>query len=67
MPCAPDVPGLTTRRLPVYRRPHAIPRRSALHSGPRNTGGDLVYQGMQTMNALAASLIDAESWFFWWD
>jgi hypothetical protein len=28
---------------------------------------DIVYQGAQTIEALAASLVGAKYWFFWWD
>lgn len=28
---------------------------------------DIVSQGTQTIDALAASLLDAPTWFFWWD
>ncbi len=31
------------------------------------SGGDLVYQGTETLNALAASLLGAGTWFVWWD
>ena len=31
------------------------------------SGGDLVYQGYGTMNALASALINADYWYFWWD
>lgn len=28
---------------------------------------DIVDQGTQTLSNLAAGLIDADAWFFWWD
>jgi hypothetical protein len=28
---------------------------------------DIVDQGTQTLESLAASLLDGTSWFFWWD
>lgn len=28
---------------------------------------DIVYQGTQTISALAASLLNGKIWFFWWD
>lgn len=31
------------------------------------SGGDLVFQGSDSLRALAASLIDAPTWYFWWD
>lgn len=31
------------------------------------SGGDLVFQGYETMRRLAASLVGATTWFFWWD
>jgi hypothetical protein len=31
------------------------------------SGGDLVYQGVETMSNLAASLMTDAPWFFWWD
>ncbi|MEM1450375.1 MAG: DUF4253 domain-containing protein [Planctomycetota bacterium] len=31
------------------------------------SGGDLVFQGYETLNDLTSALIDAPVWFFWWD
>jgi hypothetical protein len=28
---------------------------------------DIVYQGTESVEALAAGLLDARVWFFWWD
>jgi hypothetical protein len=29
--------------------------------------GDIVFQGTETLALLAAGILDAEAWFFWWD
>ena len=28
---------------------------------------DIVYQGTETIRNLAATLMNAKAWFFWWD
>jgi hypothetical protein len=31
------------------------------------SGGDLVFQGVETMSALGAALVGSSVWYFWWD
>ena len=31
------------------------------------SGGDLVFQGTQTLLALASTLLAGRYWYFWWD
>ncbi len=58
-----DVVEMRVARPPTDREAAvALAREQFLYSG-----GDLVYQGYETLNRLAASLVGAEYWYFWWD
>ena len=53
---------MTVSRPPLDReRAMALAREQYLYCG------DIVWQGTESLEALAASLIDAPVWYFWWD
>ena len=58
-----DVVEMRVRRPPRDRdAASALAREQFVYSG-----GDLVFQGYESLRALASALIDAEYWYFWWD
>ena len=58
-----DTVELRVARPPTTRDAAlALAREQFLYSG-----GDLVFQGYETLRGLAGSLVGAETWYFWWD
>jgi len=59
--------GFATLSLSVGRPPRDLEHARAIAAEHFAVCSDVVYQGEDSIEALAATLVDAEAWSFWWD
>jgi hypothetical protein len=63
----PVVVASDTVEMLVHKPPHTRDEALALANEQFAYCGDIVTQGVGTIEALAATLLEGQTWFFWWD